>query len=400
MDDPRIEAVLEVLSRDVFGTPIASWLAFGAVVVVTYLLARFVLWLLRRRLVRRADRAAENGGRVAGDAFLAMLDSTMRIALLGLGVLLGVAVVPDLPERLVRVARVVGLVVVFLQIGWWGSRFLDRGIRRGLGFLRVETDVTEVASGVLRFFGLVVLWACIALLILTNAGIEIAPLIAGLGLGGLAIAFALQKVLEDIFCSVAIVLDRPFQIGDFIIIGDEMGTVERVGIKSTRIRSLSGEMLAVSNADLLNTRIRNYRPMEERRVVFGFGVLYDSPPAKVARVGGWVREIIEGIEHARFDRAHFKGFGDSSLDFEIVYFVKGNDYVRYMDIQEKINLALFDKLAAEGLDFAFPTRTIRIASPRVEEIARLAGGGGRDGNGERERPEPSEAPPATRSAPS
>jgi len=193
-----------------------------------------------------------------------------------------------------------------------------------------------------------------------NLGFNVTTLVASLGIGGVAVALAVQNILGDLFASLSIALDKPFVIGDFIVVDDIAGTVEHVGLKTTRVRSLSGEQVVFSNADLLKSRIHNYKRLYERRVLFGFGVLYRTPPEQLAAIPPMVREIITGQVGTRFDRAHFKGFGASSLDFEVVYFVLDPDYNRYMDIQQAINLELVNRFAAAGVEFAFPTRTVHI----------------------------------------
>ena len=170
----------------------------------------------------------------------------------------------------------------------------------------------------LGFVGRIVLWSVVLLMILDNLGVNITALVASLGIGGIAVALAVQNILGDIFASLSIALDRPFAIGDFIVVGDVLGTVEYIGLKTTRIRSLSGEQIVFSNADLLKSRIRNYKRMTERRVVFGFGVVYQTPHDKLERIPAMVREVIEAQPKTRFDRAHFKEYGDSALAFEAV----------------------------------------------------------------------------------
>ncbi|HEV7226556.1 MAG TPA: mechanosensitive ion channel family protein, partial [Pirellulales bacterium] len=185
-------------------------------------------------------------------------------------------------------------------------------------------------------------------------------LVAGLGVGGIAIALAAQNVLGDLFASLSIVLDRPFILGDFIAVGDFSGAVEHIGLKTTRLRSLSGEQLVFSNADLLQSRIRNYKRMYERRIQFTFGVAYGTSRDQLTAIPGMIREAIAAHEKTRFDRAHFKSFGDSALIFEAVYYVLSPDYNLYMDIQQAINLTLLQGFAAAGIDFAFPTQTIYV----------------------------------------
>jgi small-conductance mechanosensitive channel len=189
---------------------------------------------------------------------------------------------------------------------------------------------------------------------------DVTALVAGMGIGGIAVALALQNILGDLFASLSIVLDKPFVIGDFIIVGELMGGVEKIGLKTTRVRSLSGEQLIFSNSDLLNSRIRNYKRMQERRIPFGFGVTYQTTPDQLEAIPALIKSIIECEEGLRFDRAHFKGFGESSYDFEVVYYINTPDYNAYMDAQQTINLALCRGFAERGIEFAYPTRTIHM----------------------------------------
>ena len=191
-----------------------------------------------------------------------------------------------------------------------------------------------------------------------NMGFEISAVVTGLGIGGIAVALAAQTILGDLFNYFVIIFDQPFKAGDFIVVDGKMGVVEKIGIKTTRITSISGEQIILSNTDLTKSRIHNYKQMERRRIEFGFGVKYSTDPEKLERIPAMVREIIEGIDGAEFDRAHFKNFGDSSLDIVVVYYVKTSDYISYMDIQQEINLAIFRKMKNEGVSFAFPSRTV------------------------------------------
>ena len=213
----------------------------------------------------------------------------------------------------------------------------------------------------------VIIWSVLVLIGLDNLGIDITALIAGLGIGGIAVALAIQNILGDLFASFSIVLDKPFVIGDFIIIDDCMGTVEHVGMKTTRIRSLSGEQLIFSNADLLKSRIRNYKRMFERRVVFSIGVVYQTPHEKVRRIPDMIRGAVEKNQQVRFDRAHFKAFGDYALQFEVVYWIQNPDYNVYMDIQQAINLDIMKQFDDAGISFAYPTQTLLVQSP-VERV--------------------------------
>ncbi|MGL5514629.1 MAG: mechanosensitive ion channel family protein, partial [Sporomusa sp.] len=182
--------------------------------------------------------------------------------------------------------------------------------------------------------------------------------VAGLGIGGIAVALAAQKMLGDLFSYVALVFDRPFEIGDFIIIGDHAGTIEHIGIKTTRIRSLGGEQLIFANSDLTSSRIQNYKRMASRRVVFKFRVMYHTTSQQLKEIPDIVRQIIENIDDATLDRAHFTSFGDFSLDFEVVYYVTGNDYAKYMNIQQKINLDLKEAFEQRNIEFAYLTKLL------------------------------------------
>lgn len=204
----------------------------------------------------------------------------------------------------------------------------------------------------------ILIWVAALLLFLENLGVEITALVAGLGIGGIAIAFAAQAVLEDVFSFVTIFFDRPFEIDDFIVVDDMAGNVEHIGIKTTRIRSLSGEQLVFSNKDLTSSRIRNYKRMQNRRIAFTLGVTYDTDAGALRSIPQIIKDIIEGIEDVTFDRTHFKEFADSSLNFEIVYYVLSQDYALYMDLQQQINLKIKQVFDEKGIEFAYPTQTI------------------------------------------
>src|SRR6056297_3079725 len=221
-------------------------------------------------------------------------------------------------------------------------------------------------------------WLIAVLFILDNLNIEIRGLITGLGIGGIAIAFAAQTILADIFSYFTIFLDRPFDIGDFIVIGDYKGAVEHIGIKTTRVRSLSGEQLVFSNNDLTNSRINNYKRMKRRRVNFDFGVVYDTPLVKLKKIPQIVKKIITEIEKTDFDRAHFSSYGEYSLIFQVVYYVEDSDYKVYMDLQEVINLKLKERFLSEGIKFAYPTHSLHIydehSHSQIKPIDRIRNG--------------------------
>ena len=249
-------------------------------------------------------------------------------------------------------------VVLFWQAGVWATTavgaWLDR--RRKIA---IEADKAAAGSiGIIRFIARVAIWAMVVLLTLDNLGFDITALIAGLGIGGIAVALAVQNVLGDLFASLSIALDQPFVIGDFLVVGEHMGSVEYIGIKSTRLRSLSGEQIVMSNADLLGGRLRNFGRMQERRIAFTVGVTYETPRVLLQQLSAVLRSAIERQPGVRFDRAHFASFGPFSLDFECVYYVLSAEYARYMDVQQAINFAVHEEFANLGVQFAYPTQTI------------------------------------------
>jgi len=204
------------------------------------------------------------------------------------------------------------------------------------------------------------LWFIGTLLVLSNLGVDISSLIAGLGIGGIAIALALQNILSDLFSSFAIHFDKPFVVGDFIMVENKMGTVEKIGIKTTRLRALQGEEIVISNRELTNAQIQNFKKLKERRISFSFGVKYNTSQEKLGKISEIIKKNIDNIDKARFDRAHFKKFSDSSLDFEVVYYVEEADYTKYMDIQQDINMGIKGEFEKEKIEFAYPTQTIYI----------------------------------------
>jgi len=259
------------------------------------------------------------------------------------------------------------IIATLIQAGIWVSTAAQIWLEN---YRKEEADGGHrMTMNALSFIARLVLWATILLLVLDNLGIDVTALVAGLGIGGVAVALAVQNILGDLFSSLSIVLDKPFIIGDFVIVGDLMGAVEHIGIKTTRVRSLSGEQLVFSNTDLLTSRIRNFGRMQERRVVFKLGVIYQTPADKLEEIPGIIREAIEAQDKTRFDRSHFASYGDFSLDFETVYYVLSADYNLYMDVQQAINLSIFRRFADEGIEFAYPTQTLFLEKEQAGETA-------------------------------
>lgn len=352
------EAIREFLANtQVAGNTTGRWLAAGAVAVGVFL----GLEIVRRVLIMRASAIGKARPSDWLESVIDLLRQTRVWFLLAMGLYAGslALVLPAKPARMVVSAAILALL---FQAALWGDslvRFLVlRAARR-----RIETDGSGATTlATLGFLGRVAIWGLVVLLALANLGIDVTAMIAGLGIGGVAVALAAQNILGDLFASASIVLDKPFVLGDFIVVGDDMGTVEHIGLKTTRLRSISGEQLIFANNDLLKSRVRNFKRMNERRAVFSVGVTYQTTAECLAEIPAMLREIITAQSRVRFDRAHFKQFGESSLNFEVVYFVLSSEHRVYMDIQQAINLEIFRRFAAKGIEFAYPTRTLFVQS--------------------------------------
>ena len=214
----------------------------------------------------------------------------------------------------------VAMIVVVLQVGIWATRALTEWLEIVAKKRSGDGETLTWLSGV-DWTGKIIIWAVALLIALENLGVDVTGLVAGLGIGGIAVALAAQNILGDLFSAFSIFVDRPFVIGDFIRVGDQMGTVENIGMKTTRLRSLTGEQLIFGNSDLVSSRIQNFGRLDERRANFTVGVTYDTPKDVVEKIPTMIREAVEAQEQVRFDRSHFKEFGDSALIFETIYFL-------------------------------------------------------------------------------
>lgn len=199
----------------------------------------------------------------------------------------------------------------------------------------------------------------VVLIALSNLGVNIGALVTGLGIGGIAVALAAQNVLGDFLASLSIVLDKPFVIGDYIVVGSEQGEVENIGVKTTRVRSISGEELIFSNKDLLDSRIRNFKRMWRRRVAHTIRLSSTISDEKLQQIPFWVKEIFPQHEKLLFERFHLSGYGDSSLDFQLVFWVEDTDFILYMDLQQRVLLNIFSRLKKEKVDFSYPVRILQ-----------------------------------------
>jgi len=343
-----------------------DWAVAGLLVV-----AVLCALALLRYVVSRVVGALAKRTTTELDDHLAQVIASTRLWLLFPVAFLAGASALELPAKLEHVINLVVVVALVLQVVLWINGFIAFWLGRQVEKRRGVDGEGITALTLLGFAARVVVWALMLLLILDQLGFDITALVAGLGIGGVAIALAVQNILGDLFASLSIVLDKPFVVGDAIAVDDLSGTVEYIGLKTTRIRSLGGEMIIFANNELLKSRIRNFKRMSERRLVFSIQVTYDTPLEKLESIPGILRAAVERRKQTRFDRAHFKEFADSALTFEAVYYVLTPDYNLYMDTQQAINLEIYRRFGEEHIEFAYPTRTVFLhgagASPFVSQ---------------------------------
>jgi small-conductance mechanosensitive channel len=332
-----------------------SLICAGGGAILGYLLVRAVLSLVRRRLHARYERKPTP----ALDSLVAMVSAIRNWLLIPIAFLIAADFL-HFSDRTEYWLGVGTFALVGIQLVLCINRVIVAWLRRSTSKDGVPGDV-PVMLGILTWTVQFAVWITFLLALLTNAGVNITALVASLGIGGIAIALALQNILGDLFASIAIGLDKPFEVGEFIAFGSDMGTVTHVGIKTTRIESLSGEQLAIANSKLLTNLIHNYDRLAERRIAFGFRLPYGTRREQVQRVVERVNAIIEQTEPTRFDRGPFIGFGDYGLDFEFVYYVLDPSFTTYRDVQQQINVKIMDELAAMGVEFAVPARTVQLA---------------------------------------
>lgn len=345
---------MNFLTTTFLGNTVRSWLIAAAMMSVAFLALRFVAGWAAKRLSGLASKTRQYWD----DVIASSVEATRSGLLLLLSIFLGSTVLA-LPDRWTAILESVAVIALLVQGGLW----LSAGLTAWLA-ARAEERADEDPGGVMTVNVIAIgvrlaLWSVILLLALDNLGVDVTALVAGLGVGGVAVALAAQNILGDLFASLSIALDKPFVLGDFVIVGDFLGSVEAIGLKTTRIRSLSGEQVVFSNADLLNSRIRNYGRMYERRVVLNIGVTYQTPRERLRAIPGIIRDAIEAHgEKVRFDRSHLASYGDYAIGFEAVYFVLRPDYALHMDIKQDILLSTHEAFDGRGIEFAYPTRTV------------------------------------------
>jgi small-conductance mechanosensitive channel len=346
----------ELLDQKFWGNTHLDWLIAAAIIILTTLVLRMLQAVTRRRLSILARSTSTRWD----DYVVELISRTKLLFWLIASLTIGTQWL-ELPESVQRGVIVTFVIALLIQSGIWGGMLIKVAIDDYRKKAQQEDPADVTTLGLIGLAGQTAVWSLVVLLILDNLGVNITALVAGLGIGGVAVALALQNILGDLFASLSIALDKPFVVGDFLMVGDLLGSVEKVGLKTSRLRSLSGEQLVFSNTDLLGSRIRNFGRMFERRVVFNLGVTYETPRDKLELIPNIVREAVEAEEGTRFDRSHFSKYADYSLNFETVYYVLTADYNLYMDIQQAIYFTIHRRFEKEGIEFAYPTQTLLLS---------------------------------------
>jgi small-conductance mechanosensitive channel len=334
--------------------PVASW----GLAILVLVAATLAMYATRQFFMRRLNAIGVRSDMHIRDFVTDMICSTHLLFMLAIGAYLG-SLLLNLPAQREQLLWRLAVCAILIQVAFWG----DTGVKSwrtnfGQGRADRGTGNGMATTTTVSFMARMAVWVIVLLMLLDNLGFNITTLVASLGIGGIAVALAVQNILGDLFASLSIALDKPFVVGDFIIVGNELGTVELIGLKTTRVRSLGGEQIIFSNAEMLRSRIHNHQRMQTRRAAFIIRVTYQSSEAQLRGIPATVGAIVRAQQHASFERAHFSGLGESSLDFEVVYWIDTPDYNVFMDTQQAIFLALFRQFSIDGIEFAHPVRTI------------------------------------------
>lgn len=352
-----------MMDKVYFGNTVQSYLIALGIIVCSFIVIRIIRSVILGRL-----RAWSRKTETTVDDFLINGIEKSGIPLLYFGAVYMATTYLVFPAR---VEKIIFAAMLFI-LTFYVLRAITTSLKYFIfSFLKKQEDSEtkeKQARGLIIIVN-VVLWMLGAVFLLDNLGYDVSAIIAGLGIGGIAIALAAQTILGDLFSYFVIFFDRPFELGDFIVVDDKMGVVEYIGIKTTRLRTLGGEQLICSNTDLTNARVHNYKRMQQRRIVFSLGIIYQSTYEMVKSVPEIVKKIIENQSDVKFDRAHFSGYGDSSLNFEFVYYILNADYTVYMDKQQAIYLEIFKEFESKGIEFAYPTQTLFIEKLGKDEPA-------------------------------
>lgn len=352
---------MDFLNTELLGNSVRTWLISAALLLAFAAAVATV----RRFVAGRAEDLSRRTENSLDDAVAAAVAATKTVLVLFVAIFLASRPL-SLPDRVSAWLGSLAIAAALIQVGFWTVAWLDVTLRSLKERKWGDDPAASSTFSFVHYAMNVAVWAIVLLLLLENLGVDISALVAGLGIGGIAVALAIQNILGDLFATFTILLDKPFVIGDSLAVDDLSGTVQSIGLNSTRLTSITGEQLVFSNKDLLQSRIRNYGRMEERRIKFQIGIVYRTPPEVVERIPDMIRAAVESHELTRFDRSHFKEFGGSALIFETVFYMTVPDYKAYMDIQQTVNLELMRRFAAAGIEFAYPTQHVFLESVGVD----------------------------------
>lgn len=345
------------MSKEMLGNPMSSFV----VASVALVLVTIAMWIVKTVIISRLNAWAKQTTTDVDDFVIGLLNQV------GLGTYLLVSVYIAsqsliLPGSITRILHLLFVVVLTFKVIQVLQQALQFFLGKWMGRTETEDPTATVAAKNLGIIVKVVLWIGGVMFLLDNLGIDVTAAIAGLGITGIAVALAAQTLLKDTFAAFCIFIDKPFKVGDAISVDDLVGTIEYVGFKTTRVRSLGGEQLIFPNSQLTDNRVRNFKRMEQRRIVFKIGVIYQTPADKVREIPVILKQIIDSTPDTKFDRAHFLSYGDFALIYEVVYFVLKPDYLVYANAQQEINFRLMDEFAKRGIEFAYPTQQIFVTS--------------------------------------
>ena len=340
------------MNFEILGNPLSKWIIFLLTATVSY----FILKVLTNSLKKQLSKKLPGSLNKSITYILIIFQKTNLFFLLILSIYIGTAWL-TLPEKIFLYLRTIIIFAIWIQVGIWANGAI-------VNYINLKSNQTangedRTTMNALKTILKIVLWSIIFILLVDNIpGVEITALVTSLGIGGIAVGLALQNILGDLFSSLSISMDKPFIIGDFIQVDNFFGTVEKIGLKSTRLRSISGEQLIFSNSDLLNSRVHNFKRLERRRVVMTLGVLYQTTPEQLRLIPELIKSIFSDVKEVTLDRVHLASFGDFSINYELVYWVESADYNLHMDQKQTILLKIFDQFIANEIELAYPTQSI------------------------------------------
>ncbi|MEM8543674.1 MAG: mechanosensitive ion channel family protein [Cyanobacteria bacterium P01_H01_bin.119] len=344
----------EILTTEILGNTVGDYLLAIAIIVGAWI----AIWLIKSIVIARIKRWSTKTATDLDDRLIRIIERPIVYALY-LGALYvaiaNLSLHPILQQSIDVIGIILGTVLAIQLLG----ALVEYGARLYLLRHRENPAVEQTVNAIVPAIKVVV-WAVGIVFLLDNLGFDISAVVAGLGIGGVAVALAAQGILGDLLSYISILFDRPFDLGDFVVVGNVVGTVEQVGLKTTRLRSITGEEWVLANTDITSSRIQNFKRMVRRRIAFTLGITYETTAAQMKQIPEMIQSIVEQQETVTFDRAHFCDYGDFSLNYEVVYFVETSDYDIYMDIQQSICLGIKDAFEAAGIEFAYPTQVLYV----------------------------------------